>query len=328
MTSTVLISLLSMGGLGLLLGGGLAIASKKLAVETDPKVEAVLNLLPGANCGGCGFPGCAGLAKAIVEGKAAVNSCNACSQANAEKIAELVGASAAAKEKAVARVMCQGSIDKAKLKSEYQGIKTCRAASMVNGGPKMCPFGCIGFGDCAAVCPFNAITIGDYGLPIIDEQRCTGCGICVKECPKSVIKLTPAKNEVHVRCQSNLKGKEVRKSCDIGCIGCKQCEKACPFDAIHVVDNVAVIDYEKCRNCMKCVEKCPTRAITSAFSQPKKAVINDKCVGCTLCAKKCPVGAISGEVKQKHVVDPEKCIGCSICAENCRVNAISFVRTE
>lgn len=330
MAGTVIVSLLSMGGLGLLLGGGLAIASKKLAVETDPRVDAIIELLPGANCGGCGFPGCSGLAKAIVEGKAVVNSCNACSESMAAKIAEIVGASdtGETKEKIVARVMCQGSTDKAKLKSDYQGIKTCRAASMVNGGPKACPFGCIGFGDCVAVCPFDAISISDDRLPIIDEQRCTGCGICVKECPKSVIKLSPLKNEVRVRCVSTLKGKDVRTACGIGCIACKQCEKVCPFDAVHVVGNVAAIDYDKCRNCMKCVEKCPTKAISAAFPEPKKAVIGEKCIGCTLCARKCPVDAITGEVKKIHVVDQEKCIGCTICAENCPKNAISFVRNE
>jgi electron transport complex protein RnfB len=271
---------LSMGGLGLFLGGGLAIASKKLAVETDPKVDAIIELLPGANCGGCGYPGCSGFAKAIVEGKAAVSLCNACNEEMAKKIVGIAGASdmGEIKEKVVARVMCQGGTDKLKLVSDYKGVKTCYAASMVNGGPKACPFGCIGFGDCVSVCPFGAISIGNDGLPIIDEKKCTGCGICVKECPKSVIKLSPLKSKVHVRCQSTLKGKNVRSACSIGCITCKLCEKACPFDAVHVVGNVAVINYDKCRNCMKCVKKCPTKAITAALPKPNKAVTAGKSV--------------------------------------------------
>ncbi|HQE04664.1 MAG: Fe-S cluster domain-containing protein [Tepidanaerobacteraceae bacterium] len=329
MANSILTSILSMGGLGLALGGGLAIAFKKLAVETDPREEAVIGALPGANCGACGYPGCSGLAKAIVEGKAPVNACPVGGAKVAAVIAEIMGVSGveSSENRLIARVLCQGGTSKAKYKSEYHGVTTCKAASMVNDGPKACSYACIGFGDCVKVCPVDAITMGEDGLPIIDEDKCTGCGLCVKECPKMVIALTSSKNEVHVRCRATMKAKDTRAVCSIGCIACKMCEKVCPFDAIHVINNVAVIDHEKCRNCMLCVEKCPTKTITSAFPTRKKAVIiEEKCIGCTLCAKHCPVNAITGEVKKVHVVNQDLCIGCSICVEKCRKDAIEMVR--
>jgi len=331
MANSILTSILSMGGLGLALGGGLAIAFKKLAVETDPREAAIVEALPGANCGACGYPGCGGLAKAILEGRAPVNACSVGGAKVASKIAEIMGISGVEgdDDKKIARVLCQGGKSKAKQKSEYHGVKTCKAASMVNAGPRACAFACIGFGDCAKVCAFGAITMGEDGLPIIDEEKCTGCGLCVKACPKMVIALTSSKQEVHVRCRATMKGKDTRAVCSVGCIACKQCEKVCPFDAIHVVDNVAVIDYEKCRNCMLCVEKCPTKTITSKFPTRKKAVIiEEKCIGCTLCAKNCPVNAITGEVKKVHAVNQELCIGCGICLEKCRKDAIKMVRED
>ncbi|MGI5839650.1 MAG: RnfABCDGE type electron transport complex subunit B [bacterium] len=265
MANSVLISMLSMGGLGLVLGTGLAVASKKFAVQLDPRVEAIREVLPGANCGACGYPGCGGLAAAIAEGRALANACAACSSSVVEKIAEIMGGEAdcgTENERKIARVLCQGGKDHGKLKADYHGVTSCRAAAMVNGGPKSCPSACIGFGDCVNVCPVKAIRIGEDQLPIIDESRCIGCGLCVKECPRLVIALTPDKNRVHVRCRATTNAKDTRSACSMGCMACKMCEKVCPADAIHVINNVAVIDYEKCQNCGLCVEKCPVKAIS------------------------------------------------------------------
>lgn len=274
MPSSVVISLLSMGGLGLLLSGGLALASNKLAVETDPRADAIIEVLPGANCGACGFPGCAGLAAAVVGNKAPVNACPVGGEKVAAMVARIMGVddAGASDNKIVATLMCQGGIDRAKQKAEYQGFQSCRAANLANGGPKGCPYGCIGLADCVKVCAFDAIKIGADGIPVVDEEKCTGCGLCAKECPKFIIEMTSTKNEVHVRCKATLKAKEVRAVCSIGCIACKMCEKACQFDAVHVINNVAVIDYDKCTNCMACVEKCPTKTITSSLQLRKKAV--------------------------------------------------------
>ncbi len=331
MANSILTSILSMGGLGLVLAGGLVLASKKLAVETDPRVDAITEVLPGANCGACGCPGCSGLAKLICENKAAIDSCTVGGAAVAEKIAKIMGIDDIDNmgDKKVAWVLCQGGNTEAKVKSKYHGVETCKAASLVNDGFKGCSFACLGFGDCVKVCPFDAITMGENGLPIVDEIKCTGCGLCVTECPRMVLALTSIKNEVHVRCRATMKAKDTRAVCTVGCIGCKLCERVCPFDAIHVKNNVAVIDYEKCRNCMLCVEKCPTKSITAVFSERKKAIINEeKCNGCTLCARNCPVNAIIGERRKVHKVNSDLCIGCGICQEKCRFDAIEMVRVD
>ncbi|WDV44697.1 Fe-S cluster domain-containing protein [Clostridiaceae bacterium M8S5] len=315
---------ITLGGLGILFGVGLGVASKKFAVEVDPKVEAIRSVLPGANCGACGYPGCDGFAAAVAAGKAPANGCPVGGASCAEKVAGIMGVNAQAGVKMVARVICNGTECNAKEKFEYAGVKDCKAASMVSGGSKACQYGCLGLGSCVNVCDFDAITIVD-GIAHIDKEKCTACGKCLKACPKAVIELVPYNQEVFVDCNSKQFGKDVKTKCQVGCIGCQICVKACPFDAMTFEDKLAKIDYDKCTNCMVCAEKCPTGAIYAQLDKRKKAEIEeDKCVGCTICAKKCPVGAIEGELKKAHTVDKDKCIGCGVCEEKCPKDAINM----
>jgi len=324
--SSIINSVASLSAMGLIFGAGLAYASKKFAVEIDPKEEAILESLPGANCGGCGFPGCGGLAAAIAKGEAPANACPVGGPELAETIANIMGVNAGAGERKIANVICNGTNKNAKDKSMYSGILDCKAATMVSNGPKSCTYGCIGFGTCEKVCPFDAIHVLEDGIAHVDKDKCVACGKCLEACPKNVIEWIPYSQEVSIDCNSNDKGKEVKDKCITGCIGCQICVKACPFEAIGFENNLAKIDYSKCTQCMICVEKCPTKAIRGDLSLRKKAeVIDEKCIGCTICAKNCPVDAIEGELKAIHKVDKEKCIGCSVCYKKCPKDAIKMI---
>lgn len=263
MEPIVLRALVSMGLLGAGLAAGLAFASKKFAIEVDPRMEAIEGALPGANCGACGFPGCGNFAEAVVNGQAPMNGCVVGGAGVSQAVAKIMGTDSVNAPVAMkALVRCGGSCQKAKSRGDYVGIEDCKAAVLLGGGPKECSFGCIGLGTCERVCPFGAITMSEDGLPVVNWKRCTGCGVCAKNCPKGLFIMVPETSEVHVRCFSTDKGAQVRKACSVGCIGCKRCEKACEHSAITVTDFLAAIDYEKCTNCGKCAEVCPTGSIT------------------------------------------------------------------
>jgi len=321
--NNILLASASLGTMGLAFGAGLAFASKKFAVEIDPRVEAINEVLPGANCGGCGFPGCGGFAVAVVAGEAPVNGCPVGGPDCAQAIAGVMGLEAATGAKQVAKVLCAGTSEHCKENFIYDGVQDCKAAHMISGGSKSCQYGCLGLGTCERACPFDAIVMNEGGIAEIDKDKCTACGKCLEVCPKSVIGYVPYDQNVIVDCNNMDRGGHVKKNCGIACIACKMCVKACPFDAIDVENNIAKIDYEKCTNCGLCYDKCPTKAIEMDESKRLKAVvIEEACIGCTLCKKVCPVDAIAGEVKQKHKVDPEKCIGCSACEAKCPKDAI------
>ncbi len=256
----IVVAVLVLGSLGLLFGLGLAVASKKFCVPTDPRLEKIVSCLPGANCGACGMPGCMGFAQALLRGEVSLDSCRAMEEEQREKAARILGIKLETKTKQVAVLHCGGG-RKIKDRFQYNGLKDCAAANLVARGQKECLYGCLGFGTCQAVCPFDAIRMSDEGLPVVDINKCTACGKCVETCPKDLFSLTLFTSRVHVACSSQDSGRDTRAVCPAGCIACRRCEKACPVDAIHVIDNLAVIDYNKCTSCGECVKVCPTKCI-------------------------------------------------------------------
>lgn len=249
------------GGTGLFIGVFLGIAGKKFAVEVDEREEAIGGVLPGNNCGGCGYAGCGGLAAAIVSGEAELGACPVGGAPVAKLIGEIMGQSVDEKARTTAFIKCAGTCDKAKQDFDYFGIEDCTMMNFVqNGGPKSCNYGCHGFGTCVKACPFDAICIIN-GVAVVDKEACKACGKCIAACPKALIEMVPYEQKHLVQCNSKDKGKDVMAACSVGCIGCKMCQKVCPADAITVEDNIAHIDAEKCTNCGACVEKCPKKII-------------------------------------------------------------------
>ena len=239
----------------------LTLAAKFMAVPVDEKAVAIRNQLPGANCGACGFAGCDDYAGALAaDPDIKTNLCIPGADAVAAAIAGILGTQAEDVIEQVANVRCSGFCDKTDTSMDYQGIKSCAAAKGFFGGPGSCKFGCIGFGDCAAVCQYGAISICN-GVAVVDREKCTGCGMCATACPQMIIDIIPDVKRVYVGCNSEDKGAVTNKICSAGCIGCKKCENACKFDAVHVVNNRAVIDPEKCKNCTLCAKECPKKII-------------------------------------------------------------------
>ena len=261
MVTGIIIAAAVVGILGILIGIFLGIASEKFKVEVDEKEILVRNELPGNNCGGCGYAGCDALAKAIAAGQAEVGACPVGGASTAEKIGAIMGVAGGTTEKKVAFVKCKGTCDKTKVQYNYYGVDDCKKVSVVPGaGEKACTYGCMGYGSCVKACAFDAIHVVD-GVAVVDKEKCVACGKCVSSCPNHLIELVPYKAEHLVQCSSHDKGKDVKSVCESGCIGCTLCTKQCEFDAIHMENNLAVIDYEKCTNCGKCAEKCPVKVI-------------------------------------------------------------------
>ncbi|MDE7446022.1 MAG: RnfABCDGE type electron transport complex subunit B [Lachnospiraceae bacterium] len=259
----VLTAVVVVGGVGLFIGLFLGIAAIQFKVEVDEKEEAVLASLPGNNCGGCGFPGCSGLAAAIAKGEAPVNACPVGGEAVGKVIAGIMGVEAEETTRMTAFVQCQGDCDKVTLDYEYHGIEDCRMLSFVpNGGAKSCNYGCLGYGSCVQACPFDAIHV-ENGVAVVDKEKCKACGKCVEVCPKHLIALIPYDAKYAVACSSKDKGPVTMKDCTVGCIGCQLCKKNCESQAVNVADFNAEIDYEKCVGCGVCMEKCPRKSIVT-----------------------------------------------------------------
>ena len=253
---------LALGALSFLFGALLALAYRRFKVEVDPRLDELLEAVVGTNCGACGYPGCEPACEAVLKGEADVDICLAGGRKAAEAVARIMGVEAGESERGVACVHCMGGLKESAPKAIYHGIDSCAAADKIAGGYKACDYGCLGLGTCRAACPVNAIVIDEDRRRLVDRERCTGCGLCVEVCPRDLIELVPGSQEVLVRCKSADRGARAKKICTVSCIACKKCEKVCDFDAIKVVNYCARIDYGKCTQCGKCIDECPTSAIT------------------------------------------------------------------
>ncbi|MDL2241815.1 Fe-S cluster domain-containing protein [Bacteroidales bacterium OttesenSCG-928-L03] len=277
--STVLVSVIVLGVIGCLGALVLYWAAKKFYVEEDPRIGQVQEILPAANCGGCGYPGCAGFAEALVKSDSMEGfNCPVGGAAVMSQAAEILGRSVESAAPMIAVLRCNGSCENRPRMNRYDGVSSCAIASNLYGGETACSYGCLGLGDCVKVCPFDAIHVNpETQLPEVDEDKCTACGKCVKACPKLLLQLRkkgPKSRRIYVSCMNQDKAAAAQKSCKVACISCKKCQKACAFEAITIENNLAYIDDNKCRLCRKCVTECPNSTIIELNFPVKKHVEN------------------------------------------------------
>jgi electron transport complex protein RnfB len=263
MIAEIVIAVGILTGLGLFFAVILAIANRKLHVPEDPRIDQVEELLPHANCGACGEPGCRAFAEKVVDQTINPSKCTVSSADRIQEIASLLGIEAEAQEKQVARLLCAGGKREAHNLADYKGtLSTCRGEAVVNGGPKACSWGCLGLGDCEQVCDFDAIRMNEDGLPVVDPALCTACGDCVEICPKGLFELMPVSQKLIVQCKSLLQGDLAEEKCSVACTGCGRCVADAPPGLIQIQDNLAVINYElNAWAAPKATWRCPTNAI-------------------------------------------------------------------
>lgn len=269
--TSVIYAVLSMGGIGLFFAIMLALADKKLKVEEDPRVEMIGELLPGANCGACGLPGCGACAEAMVQGDVLVTACPVCDETSQTEIAKILGVEVESGERKVAVVLCQGGHSNVVQKAEYSGVATCLGVSLVAGGDKACEYGCLGQGDCVDACKFDAIYIGEEGLPIVDREKCTGCGACATVCPRNIIEMHEISHHVFVLCKNHDKGRDAKSVCKTACIGCSICAKKDETGGFQIKNFLASVDHEKYGSTLELpTDKCPTKAIAAIGKEDEK----------------------------------------------------------
>ncbi len=273
--SILLTAVITLGLIGAASAAILYFIGRKFEVEEDPRIQQVQEALPGANCGGCGYPGCGGFANACVTAESLENLlCPVGGKPTMDKVAAILGKAASESAKKIAVVRCNGTCENRPRTNFYDGASSCAVAASLYGGETGCSFGCLGLGDCVDSCNFDAIHINpETLLPEVVEDKCTACGACVKACPKNIIELRNQgvkSRRIFVSCVNKDKGAVAKKACQVACIGCTKCQQVCPFDAITITNNLAYIDYVKCRLCRKCVAVCPTNAIWEVNFPPRK----------------------------------------------------------
>ncbi len=268
MDIAILIPIAILGGMGFVFAVGLAYASKRFAVEIDPRVEAVEEALAGINCGACGYAGCKGYAEAIVAGEEGIDLCAPGGADTLRGVADVMGIEATEVTPKVAVAQCQGGHEEAQTKFTYYGLEDCRAAQMVGAGFKSCTYGCLGLGSCAAACPFDAITMSENGLPVVDEEKCTACGICVTTCPRDIMALTPMTQGVYLGCINKDRGRGVKEMCQVGCIACRLCVRKNPEgeDGIAMGENLPIVNYENLTSWPEANEVCPQNCFAARKS--------------------------------------------------------------
>lgn len=258
---SILIPILAMGGLTLALALMLIVANKKFYVYEDPRIDTVEDMLPHANCGACGFPGCRPFADAVVKGDALPGKCTVSSEEERMAIAHYLGVDLGAEEKRVARLACAGGTNVARNKALYDGLQSCQAAALVSGGGKGCFWGCLGHGDCEVVCDFDAITMDEHGLPVVDADKCTACGDCVTACPKGLFSLEPVSHQLWVACKNLEQGDALLEECQVGCTACGKCSKDAPNGQITMVEHLPRVNYSVKPQSQETIQRCPTGAI-------------------------------------------------------------------
>lgn len=274
MNTTIILTVAILAALGLIFSVVLYFVAQKFKVDEDPRIEIVESILPGANCGGCGNAGCRAFAEGIVKAPSMDGFfCPVGGNPVMAKIAEALGQKVEAKEPMVAVVRCNGTCESRPKTNKFDGYSSCKVMSALYAGDTGCRYGCLGCGDCVSACPFDAIHINEGGVAEVDQDKCTACGNCVKTCPKGLIELRkkgPRNMRVFVACMNKDKGAVTRKACSVGCIGCGKCTKVCASEAITLENNLAYIDFTKCKLCKKCVDECPVKAIHAVNFPVKK----------------------------------------------------------
>ncbi len=291
----------------------------------NSKFGAIKSILPGVNCGACGYQNCAEFARAVLQGTAKPNACIPGGSKAAHTIADILGVVTTPPDPVMAVVHCKGGKKESFDRAIYDGIQDCNAATIVGNGAKVCQDGCLGLGTCVRACHFDAMHIDENGVAIVDEVKCTGCGQCVKSCPRKIISLIPKVHKIFLACSNHDRGSKVKSYCTVGCTACTLCVKATPSGAISMKNNIPVLDYSLNENFIPAAYKCPSKCFFDLINRRPKANIDTKCDGCGACIEACPVpDVITGERGMRHIVDKEKCIGCGLCLNTCHVHAISL----